>query len=469
VTISGLELASWWGRRTYTHAAGSRAELRGLIALCRDVVVCLERVELLAPSSIQLSEWVLPGGEAADRPVAEVRGGVHDLEARILAEVDRDPRRAVPTELVIGGATRIIESSGVDWAIDDVITVTATQGDMHLVSIAVFGDAFMTHDLFGAPQLERHLRNAPRLQQALAEIERAVSPLTPISTKRAEARGLELRNLTTNGQVFPLDPSVIRRDGETSSLFLTDQIVIGARLLAGSGDQVRAGFLARSPETSLLITLTQRHDASIERLRDELALQIEGVAPLVWIGDGPADGIPYEDVLVEELPPGARRVSVPLNAEGAIALGVACAEILTRAGEWIGGLCPETIYVDGDGRFAALAARGPRFIGSAPQYMRGMRSYALPYLGFEVLALSRPPTPASDVFALCATLHTLVTGTHPFGKDLGEIMKRLLGVVPDRLPGPLGEVIARGLDNDPARRPSAAQLVAQLRSCAGGS
>lgn len=461
--IAGLELASWWGRRKHAWAAGSRDELRGLIALGRDVVAELARAQLLAPSSVVLSEWVTPAGAAADRADTELHGDLHDLEARVLAEVDRSPG-AVPTEIVISGATRILEPSGVDWIVEGAITVTATQSSDHLVAIAVFDDSFMEHDLFGAPQRERHAQNAPRLQHALAEVERTASPLSPTSSKRAEARGLALANLTTNGHVRPLEPSVLRRDGEACSLFLTDQIVIGARLRAGSGDEVRTGYLARAPETALLVTLTPRHAASAARLREELALEVEGIAPIAWLGDGPADGIPYEDVLVEALPRGARLAPRPMPEASARALGAACADVLAKAGRWIGGICPETLYVDAEGRFAALAPRGPRFIATAPQHMRGLRSYPVPYEAHEVLALGRAPTAASDVFGLCATLFALVTGRHPFGKDPGEILARVLAGAADRLPGPLGDVIARGLDSDPAGRPTAAQLAQHLRS-----
>lgn len=443
--ITGLALASWWGRRRCTAAAGSRDELRGLIALCREVVAVLAGAELLAPSSVT-TECDGDGW-----------GDLDELEAHLLA-VDG----ALPSEIVVSGTTRIVEPSGVDRIVDGVITVTATQSDAQLVSIHVFHDAFMEHDVFGAPQRERHLLNAPRLQQALAAIEAAVSLLSPMSTKRAEAWGFELRNLTVNGCVHPLDPSVLRRDGEDCPLFLTGQIVLGARLRAGSGDEVRAGYLARSPETPLLITLTQRHEAPIARLREELALDTTGIAPIAWLGDGPVDGIPYDDVLVELLPRGARLAARPMPESEVRMLGAACADVLARVGRWIGGICPETLYVDADGRFATLAPRGPRFIASAPQQMRGLRSYPIPYEAPEVLALGRPPTVASDVFSLCATLVTLVTGNHPFGRELGEIMARVLAHIPDRLPGALGDVLARGLDADPARRPTAAQLAELL-------
>lgn len=446
VVITGLELASWWGRRPCTAAAGSRDELRGLIALCRDVVAVLVDAQLLVPSSVTTDR----DGDAC--------GSLDELEARLLAEDG-----AVLDEIVVSGTTRIVEPSGVDRIVDGVITVTATQSNDQLVSIAVFDDAFMEHDLFGAPQRERHLLNAPRLQQALAAIAATISPLSPMSTKRAEAWGFELKNLVSvDGSVHPLDPNVLRRDGEDCPLFLTDQIVLGARLRAGSGDEVRAGYLARSPEIPLLITLTQRHEASIARLREELALDTPGIAPIAWLGNGPSDGIPYDDVLVELLPRGARLAARPLPESEARMLGAACADVLARAGRWIGGICPETLYVDADGGFATLAPRGPRFIASAPQHMRGLRSYPVPYEAPEVLALGRPPTVASDVFSLCATLVTLVTGKHPFGKELGEIMARVLAHAPDRLPGALGDVLARGLDADPARRPTAAQLAALL-------
>lgn len=283
-----------------------------------------------------------------------------------------------------------------------------------------------------------HAHAASSRDELIAE---TVSPLSPTSTKRAEARGFEVHNLTPNGRVVPLPPSALRRDGEASSLFVTDQVILGPRLRTGSGDEVRAGYLARAPETAVLVTLTTRHAMPPERLRDELAFEAEGFAP--------EDGIPYEDVLVEVLPDGARVPRAPLPAAQAIAIGVACAEAIERAGRWVGGICPETIYVDADGRFAALAPRGPRFIATAPQRMRGLRSYPVPYEGHEVLALGHPPMRASEVFSLCATIHALVTGKHPFGANLGEIVPRVIAGAHDPLPGPLGDVLARGLVSDP--------------------
>lgn len=444
--ITGLDLASWWGNRPSPGAVGSRDEVRGLVALCCEVVAVLEKEELLSPRSVAIDDRAV-GGEP------------DDLEALLLAEVaEGDP----PGELVVTGTTRIIEPSGVDRIVDEAITVTAIQSNAQLVAIAVFEDAFMAYDVFGAPQPERHARNAPRLRRALEEISTRVGPLSPMSTKRATPYGFELRNHTGPGWVVALEPNVLRRDGEGCSLFLTDQIVMGARLRAGSGDEVRAGYLAGAPESPLLITLTQRHAAPIVRLREELAHDLAGIAPLAWLGDGPSDGIPYDDVLVEALPHGARVAPRRMAEAEARALGAACADVLARAGRWIGGLCPDTIYVDADGRFATLAPRGPRFIASAPQHLRGPRSYPVPYEPFEVLALGQAPSAASDVFALCATLFTLVAGRHPFGNATDEILARVLAQAPDRRPGPLGDLLARGLAADPAHRPTAAELASLL-------
>ena len=80
-------------------------------------------------------------------------------------------------------------------------------------------------------------------------------------------------------------------------------------------------------------------------------------------------------------------------------------------------------------------------------------SYAAP----EVLA-GDPPSPASDIFSLCALVYGLVKGMPPYeGTDRAT--------PPPKLDDPfLDAVIRSGLDGDPSRRPSAGELAARLRS-----
>jgi eukaryotic-like serine/threonine-protein kinase len=91
------------------------------------------------------------------------------------------------------------------------------------------------------------------------------------------------------------------------------------------------------------------------------------------------------------------------------------------------------------------------------------------YLAPEV-ANGAVPTPASDVFALGATLYAAVEGQPPFG--LGDNPLALLHAVaggrirPPTQAGPLADVLESLLRTDPAERPTCAQAAATLATVA---
>ncbi len=129
--IADLVLASWWAR-TREPATESRSELAVLLGKCREILAILARFELLSPARV-----VLAGGT---RPDIELPVTLDDLEAIVLAEVARNPD-LVHVELSIHGPGRIVESSGVDWILDDLVVVNGCQFDGQLISVDVFGDA----------------------------------------------------------------------------------------------------------------------------------------------------------------------------------------------------------------------------------------------------------------------------------------------------------------------------------------
>ncbi|WP_188194832.1 serine/threonine-protein kinase [Nonomuraea sp. SYSU D8015] len=76
-----------------------------------------------------------------------------------------------------------------------------------------------------------------------------------------------------------------------------------------------------------------------------------------------------------------------------------------------------------------------------------------------------PASPASDVFAWAASMVYAATGTSPFGADtVPAVLHRVLHSEPDLTPLPerLRGVIASCLAKDPARRPTAQQLMVSL-------
>ncbi|PZT70353.1 hypothetical protein DN402_33600 [Streptomyces sp. SW4] len=82
----------------------------------------------------------------------------------------------------------------------------------------------------------------------------------------------------------------------------------------------------------------------------------------------------------------------------------------------------------------------------------------------------QPVGPASDLFSLGVTLCFLASGRTPFAR--GDLTATSFAVAFEppaiHVPGPLGDVIERLLDKDPAKRPSGAQLADALRPIADG-
>jgi serine/threonine protein kinase len=80
-----------------------------------------------------------------------------------------------------------------------------------------------------------------------------------------------------------------------------------------------------------------------------------------------------------------------------------------------------------------------------------------------------PALPASDVYALCATLYAFMCGRPPRWRDnnspsLATLMDLFGEQIPD-LPGvptQLTALLRRGMSNDPAQRPTAAALREEL-------
>ena len=239
-------------------------------------------------------------------------------------------------------------------------------------------------------------------------------------------------------------------------------VTLGEMIRTGTGDAVFRGTLAGQP---VLVTRTNGHAALDAKA---YKLPLPGIAPLAFIGATPGDR--YEDALVERVPDGTIALAVaPIALDRLHQLALALAKVVAAAAAnqiILDGVQPELVYVDANARFLALAPRGPGFVGSARRFASGLRSYPIAYIGHECAVLGRPSTAATDVFALCATVYALGTGRHPFG-PLDEPFAVVQNIAMDKRDpwpegGPLGELIARGLAADPAKRPTAAELVREL-------
>ncbi|WP_236003429.1 serine/threonine-protein kinase [Nonomuraea antri] len=128
-------------------------------------------------------------------------------------------------------------------------------------------------------------------------------------------------------------------------------------------------------------------------------------------------------------------------------------------------LKPEHVLLARDGpKLIDFRTDGTRADGPGAGCVRvpsgGVRTYQAP----EVLT-GAPPGPAADVFAWGAVLVFAATGRDPFhGASPGAVMHRLLTADPDlsELPDSLREPVARALAKNPADRPDAAGLAAEL-------
>jgi serine/threonine-protein kinase len=219
-----------------------------------------------------------------------------------------------------------------------------------------------------------------------------------------------------------------------------------------------------------LITLTAAHRPDQLARAQHDAPIVDGFAPILYVGATDA-GVPYENALVELLPPGEPPdVRAPLTEQTLAHVGSSIAGVVAAAhaqGKGANGIRPELVYVSTDTEpvFSGLCVGGPDFIATAPQPMHGPRSYRVPYFSYEAGVVGLPVL-ASDVFALCATLFFLGTGRHPFGdpNSLRAMLLRLAQGAPEAWPGDvrLGAILARGLDRDPNVRPSAEQIARDL-------
>ncbi|MGW2816645.1 serine/threonine-protein kinase [Streptomyces sp. NPDC001415] len=230
---------------------------------------------------------------------------------------------------------------------------------------------------------------------------------------------------------------------------------------------------ASAPELGDLRLRMQREARAAARVRHPSVVAVHDVTehegrPVIVMEliDGPS----LDDVL------GERGV---LEHGEAAAIGAKVLEALAAAHQ-VGVLHrdvkPGNVLLDASGRVVltdfGIAAMDDPGDGSQTHLTRsGELVGSLDYLAPE-RAQGQEPGPASDVWALGATLYAAVEGAAPFRRT--STWSTLNAIVVEPLPearraGPLGPVLQRLMDKDPARRPdaqTAARLLAEVAAAA---
>ena len=254
------------------------------------------------------------------------------------------------------------------------------------------------------------------------------------------------------------------------------RIVAGEVLESGTGSARFRGHLAFDELQRRLVTLGRRQTVSHAELRPTLAMEIEGITPLEFVGPvDAAEGDPgwTGDAIVEIEPRGRRAdESAPLAEGEAVALAVQILDVIGRAherGVLVRGIRPELIYCDagagGASRLVALAPRAQLFLMTAQPASSGVPILSDLYLAPEDI-FQLAPQPRSDVFALCAALFFLTSGAHPFGEHASVQMGRVMAGTIEPHPGSsrFRTALTAGLNADPGKRPDPAALARALRT-----
>lgn len=194
----------------------------------------------------------------------------------------------------------------------------------------------------------------------------------------------------------------------------------------------------------------------LETADDEADAPSGGPEPL-WTATGYVPALPLAQAI---------GIAGPLPERALRILGAGIAEILSRVhagGSVLQGLAPDTVLLAEDG--PRLTAFGPLGAAAAAEAgPGGQLSVRLGYLTPEQVEGKEVGT-ASDLFVLGLLLAYAATGTTPFTEGPPEeAARRIAEAVPelDSVPAELRELIAGCLAKDPAERPTAGTVAAEL-------
>jgi hypothetical protein len=140
---------------------------------------------------------------------------------------------------------------------------------------------------------------------------------------------------------------------------------------------------------------------------------------------------------------------LPLRARDALPLLAQLLEVVRDAGTPIRALTVDSIYIHDDLAITGVLAASEAY---APRPIRRSLQCAAP----EILAGGKP-TDAGAVFSAVAAYHYAVHRRGVY-RDDGTLDVE----VPASLAQPIGDLLRRALDADPAKRPAAGELLATL-------
>jgi serine/threonine protein kinase len=255
-------------------------------------------------------------------------------------------------------------------------------------------------------------------------------------------------------------------------------------LLAADGDgDVYVAWQHGAADRAVTLKVS-RWTVTTEARRAEFAREVAAAAALSAAGHVARlydsgllpGGQPY---LVTEYCPGSLagqlRTHGPLPPEAAARIGVALARTLAgvhRTGRVHGALTPSTVLLRADATpVLAVFGVGVMVNAGAPVVREGVLSFG--YAAREVV-YGRKPTPAADVYSLAATLYAALSGRPPrFPPDREPSPMEQIALyerpVPDvpGVPAGLLAVLRRALHNEPERRPSSADDLADELAAPG--
>jgi serine/threonine protein kinase len=183
--------------------------------------------------------------------------------------------------------------------------------------------------------------------------------------------------------------------------------------------------------------------------------------------DGPRPHVVLEYLEGPRLSTLIRRYG-PVEPEQLLPLGLQlCSAVHYLAGEGIVHLDvkPSNVIMGAPARLIDLSIAQPAERLAGTRHAVGTDAYMAPEQCDP--AARGPITVAADVWGVGATLHHAASGEPPFprpssGDDRFPQLRRAPGPLPDRLPPALRRLLGDCLSPDPASRPTAAELAAEL-------